>query len=86
MATISDLRVRGVQLVKTERTHMIYGQSTRSWQGQELQGDAWVPRPITTPRNQRTRPRQGGAWQASTVDHQGWLARERWLTTAPHSI
>ncbi|MCP3661942.1 MAG: hypothetical protein GY696_05495 [Gammaproteobacteria bacterium] len=48
MATPSDLRVRAVQLVKTERTHMIYDQSTnRSWQGLELQGDAWLPRPIT---------------------------------------
>ncbi|MCP3666889.1 MAG: hypothetical protein GY696_31085 [Gammaproteobacteria bacterium] len=41
MATMSDLRVRAVRLVKTERTHMIYGRSTnRSWQGLELQGDA----------------------------------------------
>ncbi|MCP3666890.1 MAG: hypothetical protein GY696_31090 [Gammaproteobacteria bacterium] len=45
-----------------------------------------MPRPITTLRGQRTRPRQGGAWQAGTVDHRDWPARERWLSTAPHSV
>ncbi|MCP3663660.1 MAG: hypothetical protein GY696_14425 [Gammaproteobacteria bacterium] len=73
--------------MKTERKHMIYGRSTnRSWQGLGLQGSHWVPQPTITPRGQTTRPKQGGAWQAGTVDHQDRLAKETWLPTAPHSV
>ncbi|MCP3665180.1 MAG: hypothetical protein GY696_22225 [Gammaproteobacteria bacterium] len=65
---------------------MSYGTSlNKSWQGLELQGDDWVPRPITTPRDQRTRPRRGSTWHAGTFGHNGWPTRERWLPAVPHA-
>ena len=87
VATFSALFSRVVQRIKTERTHMSYGKSfNKSWQGLELQGDAWVTPPITTLRDQRTRPRRGGAWHAGTFGHNGWPTRERCPPATPQSF
>ena len=81
------VRCRAVQRVKTERQHMQYGKSfNQSLQDLELQGGACVPRPFTTLRDQRTRPRRGGAWHAGTFGHNGWPTRERCPPATPQSF